>query len=114
MKLRILFLLVASLLALSVSAIAEIGPPLAFDTQLNPVTGEHVDYFRIWAVAVDLSDLGGIPEGEFVAPIELRSASVPTETEVDPRNDWLIVLAFVMGLPAESLSRLFHQNNAEA
>ncbi|MBT9317816.1 hypothetical protein [Leptothoe spongobia] len=44
-----------------------------------------IDYFRIWVVAVDLLDLG-ILEGESVAQVELRSASISTETEVGPRN----------------------------
>lgn len=57
-----------------------------------------IGYFRIWAVAVDLSDLG-IPEGESVEKLELRSAGVPTETDVGSRNCWLIDPAFVMGLP---------------
>lgn len=59
-----------------------------------------IDYFRIWVVAVDLSDLG-IPEGESVAQVELRAAGIPTETEVGSRNCWLIDPAFVMGLPTE-------------
>lgn len=58
-----------------------------------------IDYFRIWVIAIDLSDLG-IPEGEFVAQVELRSSGILTETEVGLRNCWLIDPAFVMGLPA--------------
>ncbi|MGJ3251261.1 MAG: hypothetical protein ACFE0J_09045 [Elainellaceae cyanobacterium] len=59
-----------------------------------------VSYFRIWAVAVDLSDLG-IPDGESIERLELRSAGILTETESGTRNCWLIDPAFVMGLPAE-------------
>lgn len=59
-----------------------------------------IDYFHIWAVAVDLSDLG-IPEGESIEQVELRSAGVLSETEVGSRNCWLIDPAFVMGLPAD-------------
>lgn len=59
-----------------------------------------VDYFRTWVVAVDLSDLG-IPEGESVEQIELRSAGVISNTEAGERNCWLTDPAMVMGLPAE-------------
>ena len=59
-----------------------------------------IDYFRTWVVAVDLSDLG-IPEGESVEQIELRSAGVISNTEAGERNCWLIDPAMVMGLPAE-------------
>ena len=59
-----------------------------------------VDYFRTWVVAVDLSDLG-VPEGESVEQIELRSAGVISNTEAGERNCWLIDPAMATGLLAE-------------
>lgn len=65
---------------------------------LEPVAA--VSYFCIWAVALDLSDLG-LLEGEGLERLELRSAEALSETEVGSRNCWLLDPAFVAGLPTD-------------
>ncbi|MBT9317815.1 hypothetical protein [Leptothoe spongobia] len=86
MKFTMLFSSAFALCALPISVIAETGPPLAFDTQLNPVTGERsveqivlkhggdVQTYRIDALLNIAEDIPGLA---LSFPEPLRNAPGP-------------------------------------
>lgn len=66
-------------------------------TEMRPVAA--VSYFKTYATALDLSDLG-VADGDVVDTVILRSIGVEVETDEGPRLCWTSDPAFVAGLPA--------------
>ena len=57
-----------------------------------------IDYFKVYATGVDLSDVG-VPEGEAVETVVLRSTGEMVETDDGPRLCWTADPILVVGLP---------------